>query len=534
VKELVGSQLLLPAWERWSGKPAVHDADYHSDYGRHGDRVLRLTDALHRELGLGSGDTFAVLAANSHEFLELYHAAFFGGGIITPLNLRLAPRELQLILADSEATVIFVDDLFADHLHRAIAEVRGELVLQKVVLIGNGDHPCDLRYEELIETGHPIVPDEPEETDSVVLMYTGGTTGIPKGALLSQRAEVLNLYHVAMTVDLDPDRVYLHQTPMFHAAAMGGILGIPAIGGVSVFQPLFDPAPVMDLIEEYRVDWTVVVPTMLAMILDHPDFRPERFASMRDIVYGASPMPLGLLARVQEALPRIGLWQGYGMTECSSVLTMLTDQDHRIGGPRLASAGRPLLGVQLSIRDRGGNVCKIGEEGEVCAKAGNFFTEYWNRPKETELAMRDGWFHTGDIGHFDEDGFLYLVDRSTDMIVTGGENVYSIEVENALSTHPAVADVAVIGIPHPTWGEQVHAVVVPRPGAAVTAEELQDHARKTIAGYKVPKSIELRSEPLPLSGALKPLKRDLRRPFWEPAADEAPTEGSPEDDTTGR
>jgi long-chain acyl-CoA synthetase len=353
-------------------------------------------------------------------------------------------------------------------------------------------------------------------------MYTGGTTGIPKGALITQRAEVLNLYHVAMTVDLDPDRVYLHQTPMFHAAAMGGILGIPAIGGVSVFEPLFEPGEVMDLIEQYAVDWTVVVPSMLAMILDHPEFRADRFSSMRDIVYGASPMPSGLLARVHDALPNVGLWQGYGMTECSSVLTMLTDEDHRVGGARLTSAGRPVLGIELSIRDRGGNACKLGEDGEVCAKAGNLFSEYWNRPKETELAFRDGWFHTGDIGHFDDDGFLYLVDRSTDMIVTGGENVYSIEVENALSTHPAVADVAVIGIPHPTWGEQVHAIVVPRPGATVSPEELKEHARRTIAGYKVPKSIELRSEPLPLSGALKPLKRDLRRSYWETAGDGVP------------
>jgi long-chain acyl-CoA synthetase len=515
MKELVAGRLLLPAWERWASKTGIHDGDYHSDYARHADRVFRLSDALHRELGIGRGDTFAVLSANSHQYLELYHAAFLGGGVINPLNLRLAPRELQLILADSEATVIFVDDLFADHLLRAIAPVRDELVLNKVVLIGDGDHRVDFRYEDLVETGHPTPPDEPGEDDPVVLMYTGGTTGLPKGALLSQRAEVLNLYHIAMTVLLEPDRVFLHQTPMFHAAAMAGVLGIPAIGGVSVFQPLFEPGQVMDLVEEHRVDWTVVVPTMLAMILEHPDFSPERFASMRDIVYGASPMPTGLLARVQEALPQVGLWQGYGMTECSSVLTMLTDKDHRSGGARLASAGRPVLGVEVSIQDRGGNICATGEPGEVCARSANFMTGYWNRPKETEAAFRGGWYHTGDVGRFDGDGFLYLVDRANDMIITGGENVYSIEVENALSTHPAVAEVAVIGVPHPRWGEQVHAVVVPLPGAVVTAEELIEHARKSIAGYKVPKSIEFRSEPLPLSGALKPLKQELRRQYEE-------------------
>jgi acyl-CoA synthetase (AMP-forming)/AMP-acid ligase II len=513
MKELVGGQVLLPAWERFASTEAFHDGDYHADYARHADRVLRLTDAMRSELGLKRADPYAVLAVNSHQYLELYHAAFLGAGIINPLNLRLAGRELQRILSDSEAEVIFVDEFFAGHLLRAIAPVRRELPLRKIVLIGDGEHECDLRYSELLELGHPVVPDEPDETDPVVLMYTGGTTGLPKGALLDQRAEMLNLYHIAMTVDLDPGRVYLHQTPMFHAASMGGVLGIPSIGGISVFQPLFDPGPVMDLIEEYQVDWTTVVPTMLAMILDHPEFKPERFASMRDLVYGASPMPPALLDRVRELLPHVALWQGYGMTECSSVLTMLTDADHSVGGDRLRSAGRPMLGVKVTVQDKGGNILGPHEEGEVCARSGNFFTGYWNKPKETEAAVHDGWYHTGDIGHLDEDGFLYLVDRSNDMIVSGGENVYSIEVENAISTHPSVSEVAVFGIPHPTWGEQVHAVVVPHAGADVTAEDLRRHARKTIAGYKVPKTVEFRSEPLPLSGALKPLKRELRQSY---------------------
>ncbi len=517
MKELIGGQLLLPAWERWATTVGVHDGDYHGDYARHSERVLRLADAMHHELRLAKGDPFAVLSVNSHQYLELFHAAFLGAGIINPLNLRLAPRELQLILADSEAEVVFVDELFADHLMRAIAPVRRDLPLRKVVLIGGGDHGCDITYSDLIELGHPRVPAEPEETDPVVLMYTGGTTGLPKGALLDQRAEMLNIYHIAMTVNIYPGRVHLHQIPMFHAASVAGIVGIPATGGISVVQPLFEPEESMRLTEEYQVDWTVVVPTMLAMMLDHPQFRPERFDSLRDLIYGASPMPPGLLERLRHVLPDVGLWQGYGMTECSSVLTFLTDSDHVAGGPPLHSAGRPVLGVQLSIRDRGDNVVGPNEDGEVCARSGNFFREYWRRPKETEAATRGGWYHTGDIGHLDEAGFLYLVDRLHDMIVSGGENVYSIEVENALSTHPAVAEVAVIGVPDETWGEQVHAIVVTHPGAAVSAEELRDHARRTIAGYKVPKSFEFRSEPLPLSGALKPLKRELRQQHIERA-----------------
>jgi acyl-CoA synthetase (AMP-forming)/AMP-acid ligase II len=332
---------------------------------------------------------------------------------------------------------------------------------------------------------------------------------------LDQRAELLNLYHIATVVDLDPGRVYLHQTPMFHAASMGGSLGIPAIGGTSVFVPLFEPAAVMELIASYEVDWTVMVPTMIAMLLGHPKFRPESLASLRDLVYGASPMPQALLERVQAALPGLALWQGYGMTECSSVLTMLTDKDHRTGGAPMRSAGRPVLGVTLSIQDPDGNVLGRDDEGEVCARGGNFMLEYWNRPEETENAFRGGWYHTGDAGHIDEAGYLYLMDRVTDMIVTGGENVYSIEVENAISDHPAVKEVAVIGIPDVTWGEQVHAIVVVSPEATVTEEAIKEHARQNIARYKVPKSVEFRTEPLPLSGAMKPLKRELRRPYWE-------------------
>jgi acyl-CoA synthetase (AMP-forming)/AMP-acid ligase II len=440
-----------------------------------------------------------------------------GAGVINPLNLRLAGKELQHILRDSGTTVVFVDEVFADHFDRNIAEARDELDIRQVVLIGDGDHPHDVRYEDLIAGGEPVVPQEPEETDPVVLMYTGGTTGLAKGALLDQRAEMLNFYHIGLSVDFDDTRVYLHQTPMFHAASMGAVLGIPATGGVSVFVPLFEPGQVLEAIEQHHVDWTVMVPTMIALVLNHPQFQAERLGSLRDLVYGAAPMPAALLARVMELLPDVNLWQGYGMTECSSILTMLSDADHRRGGCILRSAGRPTIGINLSVRDDDSNVVPTGKNGEIWARGGNFMREYWNRAEMTESAFRDGWYHTGDIGHIDSEGYLYLVDRLNDMIVSGGENVYSIEVENAISTHPSVDQVAVIGIPNPLWGEQVHAIVVLRPGMSATDEEITDHARTTIAGYKVPKSVEFRTEPIPLSGALKPLKRELKKPYWATA-----------------
>ncbi len=520
MKELIAHRTFFPAMDRFATKVGFHDGDYHGTFAEHGDRVLRLRHALQHQLGLDADDRFAVLALNSHEYLELYHAAFLGGGIINPLNLRLSPNELQFILADSGTKAVFVDAAFADHFARSVAGAGDRLPLEKVILIGNGhdELPHDLDYDELIAAGEPVIPPEPEEDTAVVVMYTGGTTGVPKGAVLDQRAEALNIYHIGMTLGLSDHRVYLHQTPMFHAASMGGILGIPSSGGTSVFVPIFDPVAVMAAIEQYRVDWTVMVPTMIAMVLNEPSFVPKKLSSLKDLVYGASPMPLALLSRLQETLPETELWQGYGMTECSSVLTILTDEDHHTGGAKLASAGRPLTGVEISVQDEDGNILKPGQDGEICAKGGNFMQCYWNRAEETAAAFRAGWYHTGDAGHVDQEGYVYLMDRVKDMIVSGGENIYSIEVENAISTHPAVAEVAVIGIPSEIWGEQVHAIVVLHPGATATAEELIAHARMSIAGYKVPKSVEFRSEPLPLSGALKPLKRDLRRPYWENAA----------------
>jgi acyl-CoA synthetase (AMP-forming)/AMP-acid ligase II len=326
---------------------------------------------------------------------------------------------------------------------------------------------------------------------------------------------MLNMYHVAMRWGFDEGWVYLHQTPMFHAASMGGILGIPATGGVSTFVPMFEPKAVLDAIESHRVTMTVMVPTMIGMLLDHPGFAPERMASLDVLTYGASPMPLVVLERILDLFPNLDLYQGYGMTECSAVLTSLGPDDHRLGGELLRSAGRPVPGVMLSIQDAEGRSLPPRESGEVCARAGNFMREYWKRPKETADCFRNGWYRTGDAGYVDEKGYLYLVDRVKDMIVTGGENVYSVEVENALAPHPAVAQVAVIGIPDDRWGEAVHAIVVLKPGVAASEDDLKAHARERIAGYKLPKSIEFRDEPLPLSGALKVLKRELRAPYWE-------------------
>jgi long-chain acyl-CoA synthetase len=511
VKDLVYHRSLLPAATQFAKKTAVLDGQYAATFEEHLDRVLRLGDGMRRELGIGREDRFAVMALNSHEYLELYHAGFLGTAVINPLNLRLAPKELEFILQDSGTKVVFVDAQFAPLLER----VRHAAGVERVVLIGAGDVAHDFTVEDLLAAGKPVVPEEPDEDDAVILMYTGGTTGLPKGVLIDSRAAILDMYKVAATFPLEEEFVYLHQTPMFHAASFGGILTLPANGGTTTFVPLFDPALVLNVIERHQVSTTVMVPTMVQMLIDHPEFRPERLASLQSLVYGASPMPLALLQRLLELFPHLDIYQGYGMTENCGLLTCLGPDEHRRGGALLKSAGRPVLGTVLSIQDAGGNILAPGETGEICARSGNFMREYWHRPEQTDAAFAGGWYHTGDAGYLDEEGFVYLVDRVKDMIVTGGENVYSAEVENAIASHPAVSQVAVIGIPSEQWGEAVHAVVVVAVGASVTEDELKVWARDRIAGYKVPKSIEIRSEPLPLSGALKVLKRDLRAPYWQ-------------------
>ncbi|MGH9137285.1 MAG: AMP-binding protein [Acidimicrobiales bacterium] len=514
MKELTFHRWYLPWVERWPDELGYADiGGGSSTYGQHTERVFQLASALNKQLGIQPDDRVAVLALNSRPFMELYHAAYLGGCVTNPLNLRFAAKELEFVLRDSGTKVVFVDFLFAG----AIDQIRAAAGVEQVVLIGDpmGDAPHDVRYEDLVAAGDNVEPAEPEEDDPCLLMYTGGTTGTPKGVVCTQRAEILNGWHARALLPLESGHVALLQTPMFHAASMGFVVN-PQQGPAPVqILPMFDPGKANDAVETYGVTVTVAVPTMIQMMLNHPEFRPERWASMQHLVYGASPMPTALLQRIQSLFPELNLAQGYGMTESSALLTGLSPDDHRDGGDLLRSAGRALPGIRLSIQDPDGNRLPTGQTGEVCAQGGNFMTGYWNRPEQTEEAFRGGWYHSGDAGYLDERGYLFLVDRVKDMIVTGGENVYCAEVENAVGSHPAVAQVAVIGIPSQEWGEAVHAIVVLNEGASATEDDLIAHARQSIAGYKIPKSVEFRTEPLPLSGAMKVLKRELRAPYWE-------------------
>jgi long-chain acyl-CoA synthetase len=513
VKELVFSRSLLPAMERNADKVGFINGatGATTTFGEHLDRVKRLSGALADELGVQSSDVVGVLSGNSVPYLEIWHASLLGAAVMNPLNMRFSADELSYVLTDSACKVLFVDSTFA----AVVPALKGRTKVEHVVLIGDGEVEGDFfRYEELLAKATPTLPPEPEEEDAACIMYTGGTTGMPKGVVQSQRAEVLNQYHYAMEIPWNREQPAMVATPMFHGASMLGIVGAPMFGVATVALPAFDPAAITDVIQKHDVGFTVLVPTMIAMMLQHPGFDPSKLANFKRLVYGGSPMPRAIQEKVLSTLPGTELIQGYGSTESCAIATTLSDADHR-SGSYAGSAGRPLPGIVFSIQDEAGTHLPVGEVGELCLQGGNLLTAYLNKPEETKKALVDGWFHSGDVGYVDENGYLYLVDRAKDMIISGGENVYSVEVENALASHPSVAQSAVIGIPHDTWGEAVHAVVVLKPGTEATEEELIAHARSTIAGYKVPRTVEFRAEPLPMSAAMKVLKKDLRAPYWE-------------------
>jgi long-chain acyl-CoA synthetase len=305
---------------------------------------------------------------------------------------------------------------------------------------------------------------------------------------------------------------------MFHIADCQWNMAVTLHAGTHVFMPKFSPEAMLQKVEQYHVTHCGLVPTMVNMLCNFSGREKYDVSTLRGINYGGSPMPPALIARAREAFPICRFFQGYGQTETSPNITMLTDQYHTLEGPKAAkvgSAGQPVFTMEVRIVDPEDREVPRGEIGEITTRGPNVMAGYWNRPEETTHALRGGWMHTGDLGYMDEDGFVYVVDRLKDMIISGGENVYSAEVESVIYQHPAVAVCAVFGIPDEKWGEAVYAVVVPKEDRSVSGEEIIALCRKYIAGYKCPRTVEIRVDPLPMTGAGKILKRELRRPYWE-------------------
>jgi long-chain acyl-CoA synthetase len=457
------------------GWPLRRAARLYADRVAFGAGYRELADRLAR-LDLAPGTRVGFLGANSREHAEAWLGVPAAGGVMVSLNYRLAPEELRFIAGDAELDVLVTDR--------------------------DVDLGCERVEWEALVSGPPVERAGLAPDTLAALSYTGGTTGRPKGVMLSHGNLLANAQHNLAATGHRADQRWLHVCPMFHVAGIANLIACTWVGAEQVLLPRFDPAAVLETIERERITHTVLVPTMLQMLLDAPGAAKADLSSLRHVQYAASPISAELQARVLDRLPDCDVAQFYGMTEAAPTVTHLTPEDHRRGGERLRSVGTPVPGVEAEVRD-----------GELWIRGPNVMQGYWRREQETADALVDGWYRTGDLVAEDDDGYLYVVDRAKDMIVTGGENVYSLEVEAALLRHPAVAEAAAFGVPDDRWGEAVHAVVVPR--EPVTADALLDHCRAAIAGFKVPREIELRDEPLPKSGPGKVLKTALREPFWE-------------------
>ncbi len=363
----------------------------------------------------------------------------------------------------------------------------------------------------------PVADVEASESELSGIFYTGGTTGRSKGVMLSHRNLLASARNSLGVLPMTLRR-HLHAIPMFHLAGVGSIYACLMRGGSNAILRMFTPDGVARAIEKYRPDSITLVPTMIQMFVDQPDFSGFDLSSLKRLTYGASPISEALLDRAARALPGVEFLQAYGMTELSPVATHLEHADHfgegRTKG-RHRSGGRAAAMVEVRIVDPLDQPAPLRQVGEIAVRGDVVMMGYWERPEETAKAIRDGWMHTGDAGYMDENGYVFIVDRVKDMIVTGGENVYTAEVENCIAQHPSVAQCAVIGIPDDRWGEAVHAVVMRKPGAELSETELIDFCRARIAHYKCPRSAKIQDEMLPLSGAGKILKRDLRKPYWE-------------------
>ena len=460
------------------------------------------------------GDRVAFLSKNSLEYAVMYFGAAIAGVVPVPMNYRLAPPEWEYIINDCGARVVIASAEFAE----ALAGVRGELSgVERFLVIGGAVDGWE-SYEDLVAS-QPAEPVDRTVTDDDDLyqMYTSGTTGRPKGAIIAHRALTSNVMQAFPVLRFDPGDRSLIVAPMYHAAAGIQVFSSIAQGAELLIHEDFNPVEVVRALDEENISASVLVPAMIqACLVLVPDVAERKYEDLKTIAYGASPIAEDTLRKAVAAF-KCDFAQAFGMTETVAVLTWLSPADHRraLGGDTylLLAAGRPALGTELRIVDEDGNDLPNGEVGEVLARGPQLMRGYWNMPDESAEALRGGWMHTGDAGKLDDEGYLFIMDRVKDMIVSGGENVYPRAVEDALFQHPAVADVAVIGIPDEQWGETVKAIVVLRDGESATDEELMEFCDGRLGGFQRPRSVDFIAE-LPRNASGKVLKRELREPFW--------------------
>lgn len=495
-------------------RPDAVALDFHdrqTTYAELDARASRIAQGL-MALGQRPGARLGYLGKNCDRYFEVLLGAFKARGVVVGVNWRLAPPEIAYVLNDAGCEVLFVGREF----YPVVEKILPDCPQLKTVIAVDDDHPRWPAFDawrDAQPATDPMLPIAPD--DDVIQLYTSGTTGHPKGVQLTNAnyLAILKAGEDMGVADYRPDDTILVAMPFFHVAGVNIGLFSLAQGSRGVVLGDIDPQTILKLIETKKVNHAFLVPAVILFLTQQPNVKETDFASLETISYGASPIAEDLLLRAKDIMG-CRFIQVYGLTETTGGGTVLAPEDHEPGRGKLRSCGRPAPGHAIRVAGPTGETLPTGEVGEILIQAPNVMKGYWNKADATAKALEGGWFRTGDAGYFDADGYLYIHDRVKDMIVSGGENIYPAEVENAIFGHPAVSDVAVIGVPDEKWGEAVKAIVVRKPGVEVVAADIVAYARERIAGYKLPKSVDF-VEALPRNPTGKILRRELRAPYWE-------------------
>jgi long-chain acyl-CoA synthetase len=495
--------------------PATTFKGQTQNYTEFHERVCRLANGL-LDLGLESGDRVAVLMLNSPRFLELYYATMYAGLVIVPLNVRWGRQEFAFALSDCLPKVFAFDQTIYDHLKEHIETLK-MLGITNFLFADENPPEGTIDYEALVKDASNVDPDiEVAEDDLIGLFYTSGTTSHPKGVMLTHKNLLMNAYHGQLALGFNEESIYLHAAPMFHLADLAGTFAVSWNGGTHAFVARFDEVDVLKTIEETKANSSTLIPTMINFLINHPEMAKRDVSSLDQILYGGSSMPADRVKQGIEVM-KCRFQQGYGMTEAAPLVTALTWADHQkaLAENReeiLSSAGKPILGVDVRVVDDEDNDVPVGEVGEIIVRGPNVMKGYWNNEEATNEAMRSGWYHSKDMARIDADNYITIVDRKDDMIVTGGENVYSTEVETVLYEHPAIMEAAVIGVPDDEWIQALQAVVVLREGQEASDSEIIAFCKERLSNYKAPKRVVF-TEELPKGGTGKILKNQLRAEY---------------------
>ncbi len=519
---MVLTQTLTKALKLFPQKQAITCGGKRWTYQEFGSRIYRLSHCL-KGIGMKKDDKVAILHPNCHTFLEAYYAIPQIGAISVPINHRLSSREIAFILQDSESKILIADPMFKNQ----IDPIRKEIPrIEKILWTGEdkvSDRPVDLNYERALEEADSDpLPEPPIHGEDIAqIYYTSGTTGRPKGVMLSHKNVATHALGTIAEIHLTDQDVWIHVAPLFHLADAWATWAVTWVGGTHVLVREFDAKVVLETIQREKVTLTNLIPTMLNLMVNHPEVGNFDYSSLRVLLSGGAPIAPEVVRKIVETF-KCDYIQTYGMTETSPYLTLsllkghlrkLSNEDQL----RFKSkTGREFIGVELKvINDRGEEVKKDEKEvGEIIVKGDIVTKGYWKLPGETNKSIKNGWLHTGDMAVIDEEGYVTIVDRKKDMILTGGENVYSTEVENVLYMHPAILECAVVGVPDQKWGEAVKGIVVVKPGQKAAEQEIIQFCKERIAHYKAPKSVDF-IEALPRTGSGKIHKKGLRDKYWE-------------------